>query len=224
MYFYFLNLIVKYSYFILLTIFLFSCGNNQEKKDEKKPKPLMSLVQTHTATEKVLPVYFKEVKDWKELTAIDSFFVKFRKISANEALSNALELKDLIKSLRDSLKPTEFDVAPLNARINILYNEALRLQDLIEIQAIEAKEVNKQIDKTITAFSNINTKINTILAKKRFENEIKIDVKFIGLDSTMIDSVSKKTIDLRFKEELIDKKRLGKQRLKMNPKMKKPRQ
>lgn len=166
------------------------------------PRPLMSLAQQHGATENVTPVFLKEVKDWKELKAIDSFFVKFRKISPNEALSNAIELKDLIKNLKDSVKPTNFNVLSLNARINILYNEALRLADLIEIGAINAAEVNMQVDKTMSAFSDINTKINTILAKIRFENEIDIDVKFIGLDTTRIDSISKKSIDLRLKEKL----------------------
>lgn len=170
----------------------------------------MSLVKTHEATENVLPVYYKEVKDWKELKTIDSFFVKFRKISPNEALSNAIELKDLVKNLKDSIKPKSFDTPSLNARINILNNEVLRLADLTEIGAIQAEEVNKQVDKTMSAFSDLNTKINTILAKVRFENEIKIDVKYIGLDSTKIDSVSKKSIDLRLKEKQIEQNNLDK--------------
>ncbi len=170
----------------------------------------MSLVKAHEATENVLPVYYKEVKDWKELKTIDSFFVKFRKISPNEALSNAIELKDLVKNLKDSIKPKSFDTPSLNARINILNNEVLRLADLTEIGAIQAEEVNKQVDKTMSAFSDLNTKINTILAKVRFENEIKIDVKYIGLDSTKIDSVSKKSIDLRLKEKQIEQNNLDK--------------
>ena len=193
---------MKYIYLLLLSIFVISCGNNQKIEEQKMPRPLMSLAQQHGATENVTPVFLKEVKDWKELKAIDSFFVKFRKISPNEALSNAIELKDLIKNLKDSVKPTNFNVLSLNARINILYNEALRLADLIEIGAINAAEVNMQVDKTMSAFSDINTKINTILAKIRFENEIDIDVKFIGLDTTRIDSISKKSIDLRLKEKL----------------------
>ena len=44
------------------------------------------------------------------------------------------------------------------------------------------------------AFSNINTKINTILAKMRFENEIDIDVTFIGLDTTKMDAFFNKPI------------------------------
>ena len=154
----------------------------------------MSIAKMHTATENVLSSYLKEVKDWNELQDIDSFFVKYRKITPNEALSNAIELKDLIKRLNDSVKPEKFKIPSLTARINILYNEALRLADLTRIGAIKAQEVNTQVDKTMDAFSNINTKINTILAKMRFENEIDIDVTFIGLDTTKMDAFFNKPI------------------------------
>jgi len=154
----------------------------------------MSIAEIHTATENVLSTHLKEVKDWNELQDIDSFFVKYRKITPNEALSNAIELKDLIKRLNDSVKPEKFKIPSLTARINILYNEALRLADLTRIGAIKAQEVNTQVAKTMDAFSNINIKINTILAKMRFENEIDIDVTFIGLDTTKMDVFFKKPI------------------------------
>jgi len=154
----------------------------------------MSIAEMHSATENVLSTHLKEVKDWNELQDIDSFFVKFRKITPNEALSNAIELKDLIKHLNDSV-PEKFKTPSLTARINILYNEALRLADLTRIGAIKAQEVNTQVDKTMAAFSNINTKINSILAKIRFENEIDIDVTFIGLDTTKMDTFFNKPIN-----------------------------
>jgi hypothetical protein len=185
-----------------------SCGNNQEKEEVQKPKPLMSLVASHKATKNIKSVFLKQVKDWDELKAIDSFFVKFRKISPNEILSNAVELKDLIKNLKDSVKPKDFNIISLDARINILYTEALRLADLTDIGAIKATEVNTQLDKTMTAFSNVTIKINTVLEKINFENEINIDVTFIGLDTSKIDTISKKSIDLKFKKELINRSNL----------------
>jgi hypothetical protein len=196
----------------LLSVFILSCGNNQEKEKAKKRKPLMSLIQTHSATVNIKPIFLKEVKDWSELKAIDSFFVKFRKISPNEILSNSIELKDLIKSLKDSVKPRIFDILSLDARINILYTEVLRMADLTTIEAIKATEVSMQLDKTIAAFSNVTIKINTLLEKISFESEIDIDIdaKFIGLDSTKIDIISKKTIDLNVKKERINKRNLKK--------------
>jgi hypothetical protein len=187
-----------------------SCGNNPEKEEVKKPKPLMSLEETHHATENIKTIFLREVKDWEELKAIDSFFVKFRKISPNEILSNALELKDLIKNLKDSVKPKKFNILSLDARINILYTEGLRLADLTEIEAIKAAEVNTQLDKTMIAFSNVAIKINTILEKISFENEIDVKATFIGLDTTKIDAVSKKTINLKFEKERTNRSHLDK--------------
>jgi hypothetical protein len=185
---------VKYIYLLIILFLTFSCQNNEGNDTVKKTKPLMSIAAMHTATENVLSTHLKEVKDWNALKDIDSFFVKFRKITPNEALSNAIELKDLIKRLNDSVKPEKFKIPSLTARINILYNEALRLADLTRIGAIKAQEVNTQVAKTMDAFSNINIKINTILAKMRFENEIDIDVTFIGLDTTKMDVFFKKPI------------------------------
>ena len=74
------------------------------------------------------------------------------------------------------------------------------------IPAITAKEVNTQVDKIINAFSAVNAKINTTLSKKKFEDEITIDPKWIGLDSTKIDTISRNSILKRNQEKmLIDK-------------------
>ncbi|WP_435416441.1 hypothetical protein [Polaribacter aestuariivivens] len=200
---------MKYFILLLFSFFIISCGNNkQETAAALKPKPLMSVVKEHQSATKVRPIFLKEVENWQELKAIDSFFVKFEKISPNEALSNALELKDLVKSLKDSVIPVLFDVPAFKARVNILENESLRLADLTLIPAIKASEVNAQVDKTILAFSGVNTKINTILAKKRFEDEIDVKVDFIGLDTTKMDDISKKSIDLRLEEKLRKKDEL----------------
>jgi len=79
----------------------------------------------------------------------------------------------------------------------------------------------------MAAFSNINTKINSILAKIRFENEIDIDVTFIGLDTTRMDAFFKKPIKqikevkevnlLKFiKPKTIIKRKPEKKRIKKN--------
>lgn len=194
MYFYLLNALVKYIYLLALFFFMISCGNTEKIEKSKKPKPLMRVAQIHSATENVNPRYAADVRDWTELKAIDSFFVKYRNITPNEALSNAVELKDLVKNLKDSVQPERFNTPSLNARINILYNEALRLADLTEIAAIKATAVNTQVAKTMAAFSNINIKINTVVAKLNFENEVDITAAFIGLDTTRLDAVSKKAV------------------------------
>ena len=48
------------------------------------------------------------------------------------------------------------------------------------------------------------------MAKISFENEVDIDVSFIGLDTTRIDNVSKKSIDLELQKKPVKKKRVFK--------------
>ena len=203
----FLNFIVKNIVYILSFFAFFSCGDKQEETEKNEQvKPLLSVVKEHKSPENINPAFTKEVENWQELKAVNSFLKKFEKASPNEVLSNALELRDLVKSLKDSVKPRIFDVPSFNARINILNNEVLRLADLTFIPAIKTEEINTQVDKTMEAFSAVNIKINTILSKKRFEDAIDIDLDFIGIDSTKIDSISRKSIDDRKKEEILKKK------------------
>lgn len=190
---------MKYLYLLTLTILFFSCADKQEKnKQEEHKKPLLSVVHKYSDTQKIKPTYSNEVEDWKELRVVDLFLERFKEASPHEVLSNALELKSLVKNLKDSIKPILFNNNPsFDARVNIFYNETLRLADMTAIPAITAEEVNIQTEKTLAAFSAINAKINTILAKKHFEDAINVDGVFVGLDSTKMDSVSKKTVNLR---------------------------
>ena len=167
----------------------------QEVVDNPKEKSEMSVVKDHNSVTPILEIYKTEISDWQSLENLEVFLKRFKKASANQILSNAVELKSLSKSLKDTIKPKLFDLPPVNARINILFNEALRLADMNTIPAIKAEEVHVQANKIIDAFSSINEKINTIFRKKNFEDAIEIDVSFIGLDTTKIDSVSRKIIN-----------------------------
>ncbi|WP_341221586.1 hypothetical protein [Polaribacter atrinae] len=193
---------MKQTIYLLLSVILFSCGNKkQETISTLQETPKLSIPAQHISVEDVKPIYEKEIEDWQELKMVNSFIKKFGKVSPNEALSNALELRDLVISLKDSVKPEIFDNPPFQTRINVLHNEVLRLADLTFIPAITSEEVNFQVDKTIAAFSTVNSKINSILAKKRFEEEIDLKFDFIGIDSTQMDSISKKSILLKRQEE-----------------------
>lgn len=193
---------MKYCWLFIILVFLFSCDKNQDQaKPDEKVNSLFSVVKEHLSVKPVKPIYAAEIEDWEELKAVDNFLGRFKKVSANEILSNALELKGLAKNLKDKKKPNLFNIASCKARINIFYNETLRLADMTTIPAITATEVHQQTEKIIDAFSAVNAKVNTMFSKKRFEDEIGIDIKFIGLDSTKIDSVTRKSLstDLKIK-------------------------
>lgn len=198
----------QFLFFLVIAIF-FSCNKKQEVVKEKEEyKPLLSVVNEYSSIKKIRLVYKKDVEGWEELEAVNKFLSRFKKVSPNEVLSNAEELKGLVESLKDSVKPELFENPSFNARINIFYNETLRLVDMTTIPAIKADEVNKQVEKVIAALSTVNTKVNTVLSKKRFEDAIKIDVKFIGLDSTKIDSVSKNSINKKLEERKASREKL----------------
>lgn len=210
-----------YLSFILLSL-IFSCDEKQEQTELKEDaKPLLSVVKEFTSVQGISTKFEKEIEDWKELKAVDNFLDRFKKVSANEVLSNALELKGLVKDLKDSIKPDLFKTPSFNARVNIFYNETLRLADMTNIPAIKAFEVHAQTEKIINAFSAVNAKVNTVLAKKRFEDEIGIDIKYIGLDSTKMDSVTRKSVNKKLELKLDDMGKPQKANFKAGPKLKK---
>tara|TARA_R110002072_G_scaffold298407_2_gene472330 strand:+ start:2169 stop:2792 length:624 start_codon:yes stop_codon:yes gene_type:complete len=198
---------LKYFSILLLFVFIFSCDKKQETTTQQEDsKPLLSVENEFSSVKGINPIFRKDVEEWKELNAVTDFLERFKKASPKEVLSNALELKGLVESLKDSIKPVIFNASSFDARINIFYNETLRLADMTTIPAIQAQEVNVQTEKILEAFSAVNAKVNTILSKKRFEDEIDIDVSFIGLDSTKIDSISKKAINQQLQNRKINKK------------------
>jgi len=87
-------------------------------------------------------------------------------------LNNAIQLSEVVKFLKDSIRPTELLNLSFRTRVNVLENEALRLKDMTFITAITAKEVNVQVDKIIAAFSATNSKINTIYSQLEVEKDI----------------------------------------------------
>jgi hypothetical protein len=195
---------VKKTLFFLVFVVFFSCVKKQEQEVQKQEKKsLLRVSKNYNIPEKVNPLFLENIEDWKELKAVDNFLSRFKKASPNEILGNALELKVLVQSLKDSVKPTLFESPSFNTRIDILQNETLRLADMTFIPAIKANEVTAQTDKIMNAFSAINSKINSILLKESFEDEIELDINYIGLDSTKIDSISRKSINNVLKKNIL---------------------
>ena len=191
----------------MVFVIFFSCDKKKVAVVQKQEiKSLLSVVKNYNVAEKVNPLFIKDIEDWEELKAVDNFLSRFKKASPNEILSNALELKELVQSLKDGIKPPLFENASFNTRVNILQNETLRLSDMTFIPAIKAEEVTMQTDKIMNAFSAVNSKVNSILLKKGFEDDIDLDIDYIGLDSTKIDSVSRKSINKEFKGNKIPNK------------------
>ena len=193
--------------YLFFSIILFSCSS---KKDEtlnvSQQKNALSITYQQQPVETIKTKFYKQIEDWKALNTLNVFIKRFENVSPNEALINSSELKGLVKELKDSISPKIFNLPSFKARVNVFYNEALRLADLTLIPAISSQEVNLQVNKTIAAFSSLNSKINTIYSKKRFEDAIDIKIDYIGIDSTLMDTVSKESIKFKKRKKFIDTK------------------
>lgn len=202
MYFYIVNFFSVRYLIIILFLSIVSCKKEQEKieVDQSEISSLRTVVE-HPVPDVVFIDFEMQIADWNEFNVLKNFFGRFKKASPKEVLSNSLELRDLIKAFKESPKLILFENPSFETRVDILYNESLRLADMNTIPAITANEVNTQIDKIINAFSAVIAKINTTFSKKKFEDEITIDPKWIGLDSTKIDTISRNSILKRNQEK-----------------------
>jgi len=148
-----------------------SCNKEVEKTEVNQSEiSALRAVVEHSVSEVVSNDFQMQIADWNELNVLKNFLDRFIKASPKEVLSNSLELRDLIKLLKESKKSILFQNPSFETRVNILYNESLRLADMNTIPAITANEVNTQVDKILDAFSAVNAKINTIFSKKKFED------------------------------------------------------
>lgn len=185
---------MKFSYYILILLFVFSCKKEIVKQeDNSEVKSEFSIPKKFKKNIPVKGIFKTEVETWKELNNLDVFLKRFEDISINEALSSATDLSELVASLKDSVIPNKFDKASFKARVNVFYNETLRLADLSTIEDVTINEVNYQIEKVITSYSALNTKINSILEQEKLESLIDLDLEEVVLNNTKLDDNLKKT-------------------------------
>lgn len=188
--------------FLCFCIVTFSMCNKKEQniKNTAIKKPTMSVAVKHKKPHQLEVSNQEKINSWKEYTDINEFLVRFESISPSQALNNALELKDLSKKLKDSLKLDNLKNTSLKARLNVLENEVLRLADMADIAAITPKEVNLQVDKIFLVFGSLNAKINAHYKQKKLEKELDLD-NFLKLDSSEV----RKPKQLELKKDLIRK-------------------
>ncbi len=160
---------------LLFTLLIFSCNNRKKKQETNLKKPELSISKKHEAYTSIENISKKNISSWKEYNSLNEFINRYRTISANEALNNALELSIIVKHLKDSIRPKDLLTPSFRTRINVLENEALRLKDMTYISAITAKEVNNQVTKVLEAYSATNSKINTVYNLIKAEKEIQVN-------------------------------------------------
>lgn len=180
---------MKKLFFFFLVYSFFSCfqpQNNSEVNTDSVVNSAKNNSKKHDKINPVKKIFLKKIENWQDYRNVKELLKRYEEVSPNEALNNAIELKDLTKVLKDKIELKALDIPSFQARLNVLHNESLRLADMTHIPAITAEEVNGQVAKILVVFSSINEKINTVFTQKKFEKEIDVDNITIGLDTSKL--------------------------------------
>lgn len=175
-----------------------SCQDKQTTENPVVEKSELSVVQKHQKIESLTPKAQKKIDDWLEYETLKNFLDRFNSISPNEAINNSKELNDIVKSLRDSVKPKFLETPAFKARVNLLLNESMRLYDMSSIASLKAEEINSQVGKLLSAFSAINSKINTTIRQADLDDEVndpRFNTDFKRSDSILKESDTPKPLE-----------------------------
>ena len=163
---------MKFIYYCVFIFLISSCNDTTPTATKVVEKPEASRVKKHNQVSKIQSKFEMDIDSWIEYENLAIFLQQYTAISPNDALNNSRELNDITKSIIDSVQPQFLETAAFKARLNLLYNETLRLYDMSSIPAIKATEVNHQVANILNAFSSVNFKINTILTQGELEKNI----------------------------------------------------
>lgn len=176
-----INFIMKYLYSFLLFILLlnFSCKRTvpmEEVADSEDSVEVSDRI-SYQLGETLVPRAKEDISKWKEYENVDEFILKFYNVSSAEALSNAQELADLVKLMKDSIRVEKLKDLSVIARFNVLHNETLRLADMATISSIKKDEVKEEVGKILELYTALNSKINTIYKAEDVQNSLEIDTE-----------------------------------------------
>ena len=173
--------IMKYLYcFLLFILFLnFSCSRTKTVQEVVNSQDSL-IVEGRISNqlgETLMPSAKLDLQQWNEYKNVDDFILKFYSTTSLEALSNAQELADLVKLMKDTIRVEKLDELSVIARFNVLHNETLRLADMATISSIKKEEVKEEVGKILELYSALNSKINTIYKAEEVQNSIEVDTE-----------------------------------------------
>lgn len=172
---------------ILIGWISFSC-----KKDVEQPKELISdkktekaiPTQTLVVSERLKPSADSIARKWEAYMKVAEFLKINGAISNEETLYNAKDLVKLTESLKDSIPLENLNNPAMKIRINVLNNEALRLQDMADIKVITDKEILEERQKIYDALSAINYKLNNLTDQAKINERLKDFIDLEAVDTT----------------------------------------
>lgn len=174
---------------LFIAVVMISCGSNEDNKTIKKSsndkyKNIKDEVIVFDSVAPVKIMYPDSIIGWKGYFQVKENLQDFKRNTPHEVMTMAEGLVANIELMKDSITVKTLDDKGIRSRINVLLNQALRLQDMKNIPAITVPEVVKQTQGLFTVYRMINHKINAIYQQNDFENElIEEDFFFSKLDS-----------------------------------------
>ena len=174
---------------IILILLLISC-KNKEKVEQDAAAINEEILSTIKSDKPITNLNNKAkdiVKTWPEYQNFNNLINQYQEITVSEALLNSVELSELAKQLRDSIRIDKLNIPEVKIRLNVLYSETLRLADMSSIPTISQESVEQENNNMVDAFSALNLKINNMNLQDELNSEIS---KFIDevLESPTIDS------------------------------------
>lgn len=128
----------------------------------KSSKPIQRL---NTESEKL-------ISSWPEYQNFNELISQYQEITMSDALLNSVELSELAKQLKDSIRVEKLDIPEVKIRLNVLYSETLRLADMSTIPTITEELVTLENNNVIDAFSALNLKINNMNTQEKLNQDI----------------------------------------------------
>lgn len=158
----------------MLLLFLTACKKQEQEAATTEAKEVVAIrmiksenpiIQLNAASKTL-------TESWPEYQRFDDLIGQYQEISMNEALLNSVELSELAKQLRDSIRVEKLNIPEVKIRLNVLYSETLRLADMSTIPTITENLVAEENNDMIEAYSALNIKINNMNRREELNSEI----------------------------------------------------
>ena len=175
--------------YLVLILLLISCKNKKEV-DQDAATMSQEVLSTIKSNKPITNLNNKAkdlVKTWSEYQNFSDLINQYQEITVSEALLNSVELSELAKQLKDSIRIEKLNIPEVKIRLNVLHSETLRLADMSSIPTISQESVAQENNNMIAAFSALNMKINNMNLQDKLNSEIGEFIDKV-LESPTIDS------------------------------------